>query len=169
MPLRGGPNDFFAKHAAEGKRRPSHQQRVYLHQLPVPQGQQQPGDSGGGDASEGGGCPAAWFLGLDPTPEPGLRSPTNFAGGWAQLDGSLSLELGLLFATVQWRALLCLPCWPLCRLPTSSAAFCVQAWRDRLSWLKCALRCSRLSSPPAAVRRSSLPTATTRSGKAQCG
>lgn len=83
MPLRGGPNDFFAKHAAEGKRRPSHQQRVYLHQLPVPPAQEQGSGSRSGDGSSGNGCPAAWFLGLDPTPEPGLRSPTNFAGGWA--------------------------------------------------------------------------------------
>lgn len=81
MPLRGGPNDFFAKHAAEGKRRPSHKQRVYLHQLPVPPALEQ--GSGSSDGSSGNGCPAAWFLGLDPTPEPGLRSPTNFAGGWA--------------------------------------------------------------------------------------
>lgn len=84
MPLRGGPNDFFAKHAAEGKRRASHQQRVYLHQLPAPlvrQQQQQGSSDGSSDDSSGSGCPTAWFLGLDPTPEPGLRSPTNFAGG----------------------------------------------------------------------------------------
>ncbi|PRW58812.1 metallophosphoesterase [Chlorella sorokiniana] len=82
MPVRGGPNDFFATHSAEGKRRASHQQRVYLHQLPAPPGQQQQqgSDGSGSDGSSAVNCPAAWFLGLDPTPEPGLRSPTNFAG-----------------------------------------------------------------------------------------
>jgi hypothetical protein len=46
------------------------QQRVHVHQLP---------QSGGGEPR----CPAAWMVGLDPTPDPGLRSPTNFAGAQA--------------------------------------------------------------------------------------
>lgn len=87
MPLRGGANDFFSKHAAEGRRRASHQQRVYMHRLERPEAAE-------GAAGEGAGCPAAWALGLDPTPEPGLRSPTNFAGGrcpgegWSRWSGS---------------------------------------------------------------------------------
>jgi hypothetical protein len=70
LPARGAPNDFFSRHAAEGQRRASQRQRVYVHPLAGP------GDGGGADS----GCPAAWLVGLDPTPDPGLRSPTNFAG-----------------------------------------------------------------------------------------
>lgn len=76
MPLRNGPNDYFAQHAAEGQRRSSPHQRVFLHRLPGP-----------GEAQAGDGCPAAWMVGIDPTPEPGLRSPTNFAGGAAVGEG----------------------------------------------------------------------------------
>lgn len=73
VPLRGGPNDFFARHAAEGARRSSPHQRVFLHRLRAPvRGEEE------GQAEDG--CPAAWMVGIDPTPEPGLRSPTNFAG-----------------------------------------------------------------------------------------
>ena len=84
MPLRGGANDFYATHSAQGRRsaaaflqqqQPEHprqqeQQRVHVHQLP---------QAGRGEPL----CPAAWMLGLDPTPDPGLRSPTNFAGAQA--------------------------------------------------------------------------------------
>jgi hypothetical protein len=79
MPARGGANDFFSRYAAEGQRRSSPQHRVYVHRLspePQAQGQQAADDAAGSKLS----CPAGWLLGIDPTPEPGLRSPTNFAG-----------------------------------------------------------------------------------------
>ncbi|EFN57681.1 hypothetical protein CHLNCDRAFT_50941 [Chlorella variabilis] len=37
MPSRGGPKDYFSRYAAEGRRRASPQQRVYVHRLPPPQ------------------------------------------------------------------------------------------------------------------------------------
>lgn len=84
MPARGGPVDFFSKYAAEGQRRASPNQRVYVHQLPLPQAaaalQGGAGSGAGSSSDPTAGCPAAWFVGLDPSPDPGLRSPTNFAG-----------------------------------------------------------------------------------------
>lgn len=79
-PSRGGPLDRFERYAAEGGRRASPLQRVFVHQLPAPGSNGDGSGSADSGSGSGGGCPAAWLLGLDPTPAPGLRSPTNFAG-----------------------------------------------------------------------------------------
>ena len=111
MPQRGGPNDFFARYAAEGRRSPA-AKRAFSYFLPLPPragaSQQPPGvqpaaGGSGGDAVAGeveprgrrlsgaglqseGWCPDVLLLGFDATPEPGLRSPANFAGecGWCR-------------------------------------------------------------------------------------
>lgn len=105
---RGGPADYWTRSTAEG-RRSGPRARVFLHAA-FPPGAARPtqvlradgvaaagacsssrhGDGGfvgvAGDRSSGaaggalGDCPAAWLLGVDASPAPGLKSPTNFVG-----------------------------------------------------------------------------------------
>jgi hypothetical protein len=74
-PLRGGDRDLFLKYAAEGRRAArtgpaGAAKRVFISTVSVPQeaGQAPPR------------CPAAVLLGIDFSVDPGLKSPTNFAG-----------------------------------------------------------------------------------------
>lgn len=106
MPQRGGANDYFSTYAAEGRRAPP-AKRVFPYLLPAsgsPKGVALASNSSGdrgGTAAGGEGrhrrrlagaeagkqvaaaadCPAAAVVGIDVSPEPGLRSPANFAGG----------------------------------------------------------------------------------------
>ena len=68
---RGSGSDLFSTYAAEGRRNKT--ARVLVHPLPAAVG-------GRRSSNDGGPCPTAMLLGIDATPEPGLRGPTNFVG-----------------------------------------------------------------------------------------
>lgn len=112
MPLRGGPNDFFTRYAAEGRRsNGTLAKRAFAHLLPpalasLHQQQQQQQAAAAGQLVAGSmeaaeACPALALLGIDVSPDPGLRSPANFAGVCTPgLLREVELELASLLASV---------------------------------------------------------------------
>ena len=82
-----GEQDFFSQYAAQGRRNGS--ARVHLSLV------------SDADRTQNS-CPAALLVGLDTTPEPGLRGPTNFHGvADAALLHDLDKNLGLLRASLR--------------------------------------------------------------------
>lgn len=75
-----GGKDFFAQYAAQGRRNGSAPIHFTL----------------ASDVDKLGKCPAALLVGIDVSPEPGLRGPTNFHGIATSefikdLDGNLNI------------------------------------------------------------------------------
>lgn len=84
---RGVPPDFFAQYGAAGRRNGT--QRVSVMPLPARGG----GDSNSDADAHSDACPTAWLLGIDLTPSPGLRGPTDFFG---RADAQLLREVDTL-------------------------------------------------------------------------
>lgn len=90
MPVRGGPLDFFFRYSSQGSRSPS-ARRVFILRLPVPNRNLEDLSMRGGIGVQldhsSSNCPRVALLGIDATPEPGLRSPANFGGDPGTLRG----------------------------------------------------------------------------------
>jgi hypothetical protein len=84
---RGRSPDYFSSYSAAGRRNAT--ASVYVSRLP---------------AAGEGGCPAAFLVGVDATPEPGLRMPTNFCGcATAELMRRVDEALAGIRAESRWK------------------------------------------------------------------